>query len=65
VLTEKTKLNFDKKKKKEHCIEHRTAANPPQKPTHEKPNGGGYAAVQTFGATKKKCRSSIKQKEVD
>jgi hypothetical protein len=24
-----------------------------RKPTHEKPNGGGYAAVQTFPATKK------------
>jgi hypothetical protein len=25
-----------------------------QKPTHEKPNGGGYAAVQTFHESKKR-----------
>jgi hypothetical protein len=35
-----------------------------QKPTHEKPNGGGYAAVQTFHESKNESRSSIKQKEI-
>jgi hypothetical protein len=25
-----------------------------QKPTHKKPNGGGYAAAQTFDAMKEK-----------
>jgi hypothetical protein len=34
-----------------------------QKPSHKKPNGGGYAAAQTFAEMKKKPRSSIKQKE--
>jgi hypothetical protein len=36
-----------------------------QKPSHKKPNGGGYAAAQTFCEIKKKCRSSIEQKEVN
>jgi hypothetical protein len=51
-LPQKAQLDEEKKIKKEHCIEHRTAANPPQKPTHEAQRGG-YAAVQTFRETKK------------
>jgi hypothetical protein len=49
------KCRFDEKKKKK-----KTAGNtalPPtrrQKPTHERLNGGGYAAVQTFAETKNK-----------
>jgi hypothetical protein len=43
----KAKLDVEEKKKK-HCIEHSTAANPPPKAHARKPNGGGYAAVQTF-----------------
>jgi hypothetical protein len=35
-----------------------------QKPTHEKPNGGGYAAAQTFCEMKKGIRSSIEQNEI-
>jgi hypothetical protein len=35
------------KKIKKYFIEHRTAANPPQKPTH-KAQRGGYAAVQSL-----------------
>jgi hypothetical protein len=34
-------------------MEHRTAANPPQKPTH-KAQSGGYAAVQPFDEIKQK-----------
>jgi hypothetical protein len=45
-------------------MEHSTAANPPPKAHTRKPNGGGYAAVQTFHAIKKKPRSLIKRKEV-
>jgi hypothetical protein len=41
------------KKKRKNVVEHHTAANPPQKPTH-KAQRGGYAAVQPFGASKKK-----------
>jgi hypothetical protein len=33
-------------------MEHSTTANPPPKPTHKKPNGGGLAAVQTFSQGK-------------
>jgi hypothetical protein len=43
------------KNKKKRCAGN--TALPPirrQKPTHEKPNGGGYAAVQTFDDIKKK-----------
>jgi hypothetical protein len=68
MLTEKRKLDVDKKihnyvltekkKKKNVFMEHRTAANPPQKPTH-KAQRGGYAAVQSFAETKKNSRSSI------
>jgi hypothetical protein len=57
VLTEKKKKNTLQ-----------NTALPPtrhQKPTHEKPNGGGYAAVQTFCEIKKSSRSSIKRKEVN
>jgi hypothetical protein len=35
-------------------MEHSTAANPPPKAHTRKPNGGGYAAVQTFDETKKR-----------
>jgi hypothetical protein len=35
-------------------MEHSTAANPPPKAHTQKPNGGGYAAVQTFHESKKK-----------
>jgi hypothetical protein len=42
----------NKKNKKKGISEHRTAANPPQKPTHEA-QSGGYALVQPFGASKK------------
>jgi hypothetical protein len=49
------KLDFDKKIKKEKTLaEHSTAANPPPKAHTQKPNGGGYAAVQPFPAIKKK-----------
>jgi hypothetical protein len=48
-----TKIKKNKKKIKG-SREHRTAANPPQKPTHEA-QSGGYAAVQSFSETKKKA----------
>ena len=51
-----------KNKKRNEIVEHRTAANPPQKPTH-KAQRGGYAAVQPFHEIKKETRSLIKQKE--
>jgi hypothetical protein len=41
-----------KNKKREGSREHRTPANPPQKPTH-KAQCGWYAGVQPFPATKK------------
>jgi hypothetical protein len=44
-----------KKKKKEKTAEN--TALPPtrrQKPSHKKPNGGGYTAVQPFSAIKKR-----------
>jgi hypothetical protein len=44
-----------KKEKKEKTAEN--TALPPtrrQKPTHEKPNSGGYAAVQPFHESKKR-----------
>jgi hypothetical protein len=62
ILTEKTKLDLDKKmhnyvlKKKRKKTSSWNTALPPtrrQKPTHEKPSGGGYAAVQTFCTIKK------------
>jgi hypothetical protein len=52
-LTKKPNYVLKKMKKK-------TAGNialPPtsrQKPTHKKPNGGGYAAAQTFSEIKKR-----------
>jgi hypothetical protein len=54
ILTKK--LDVDKIKK----IKKKASANtvlPPtrrQKPTHKKPNGGGYAAAQTFHESKKR-----------
>jgi hypothetical protein len=54
-------LKKKNKKKRKGIREHRTAANPPQKPTH-KAQSGGYAAVQPLAASKKKPRSSVKQK---
>jgi hypothetical protein len=53
------------KKNKKNKTAENTALPPTrrQKPTLEKPNGGEYAAVQTFCVTKKKCRSSVKRKE--
>jgi hypothetical protein len=74
TLTEKTKLDCDKKNaqlrveekkiKKEHC----TAANPPQKPTH-KAQRGGYAGVQpsetkTARFKKSRCAMSSTQSRV-
>jgi hypothetical protein len=55
------------KKNKKKTASANTALPPTrrQKPTHEKPNGGGYAAVQTFAEIKtKKIRSSLNQNEV-
>jgi hypothetical protein len=52
-LTKKSQLRVEKKIKKKNTASN--TALPPtrrQKPTPEKPNGGGYAAVQTFGAIK-------------
>jgi hypothetical protein len=46
-------LKKKKRKKRKVYAEHRTAANPPQKPTH-KARCGGYAAVQPFCVIKKK-----------
>jgi hypothetical protein len=43
-----------KKNKKHTFREHSAAANPPPKAHTQKPNGGGYAAAQTFHAIKKK-----------
>jgi hypothetical protein len=54
----------EKKIKIKEIAEHRTAANPPQKPTH-KAQSGGYAAVQSFDAMKKKPRSSTIRKEIN
>jgi hypothetical protein len=34
-------------------MEHSAAANPPPKALTQKPNGGGYAAAQTFCDIKK------------
>jgi hypothetical protein len=34
-----------------------------QKPSHKKPNGGGYAAAQTFAEMKKKHPKPNKHKE--
>jgi hypothetical protein len=68
ILTEKNaqlRVEKNKKKIKKESVEHRTAANPPPKAHTQKPNGGGYAAVQPFCTMKKKDRSSIKQKEVN
>jgi hypothetical protein len=60
VLLQK-QLDFDKKmhnymlkKKKKAFMEHSTAANSPPKAHAQKPNGGGYAAVQTFHEIKGK-----------
>jgi hypothetical protein len=50
-----------KNKKRKDITEHRTAANPPQKPTH-KAQRGGYAAVQPFSATKKKAPFFVQTK---
>jgi hypothetical protein len=68
-LTKKTKLDLDRKmhnyvlkekiKKKGMTLNTALPPTSRQKPTHEKPSGGGYAAVQTFSAIKKKTRSSI------
>ena len=61
VEKNKAKLDLDKKKpnyvlkkkeKRKNGGEHRTAANPPQKPTH-KAQSGGLTAVQPFAATKR------------
>jgi hypothetical protein len=38
-------------------MEHSAAANPPPKAHTQKPNGGGYAAAQTFRETKKGHRN--------
>jgi hypothetical protein len=43
------------KKEKKESVEHSTAANPPPKAHTRKPNGGGYAAVQTFCEIKEKA----------
>jgi hypothetical protein len=52
MLTKKAQLYVDRKKIKiKEIAEHRTAANPPQKPTHEA-QCGGYAAVQSSDCEK-------------
>jgi hypothetical protein len=53
-----------KKNKKKHFTEHRTYANRRLKAHPQSPNGGRSAEVQPFCATKKKPRSSVKQKEI-
>jgi hypothetical protein len=56
ILTKKNaQLRVEEKKikKERYDAEHRTAANPPQKPTHEAQRGG-YASVQPFCTMKKK-----------
>jgi hypothetical protein len=45
---------FIRLQKKKGSREHSTAANPPPKAHTQKPNGGGYAAVQTFRESKRK-----------
>jgi hypothetical protein len=61
ILRGVTKSNLNKnavltKKNKKNKTSQNTALPPTrrQKPTHKKPNGGGYAAVQTFCDIKKK-----------
>jgi hypothetical protein len=51
------------KKKERYDAEHRTAANPPPKAHTQKPNGGGYAAVQPFCDIKKGIRSKTNIRE--
>jgi hypothetical protein len=54
ILTEKIHNYVLKKKIKKKKPSWNTALPPTrrQKPTHEKPSGGGYAAVQTLAETK-------------
>jgi hypothetical protein len=68
VEKKKSPIACGRKEKKEKKTPAPNTALPPtrrQKPTHQKPNGGGYAAAQTFSETKKKIRSSIKQKKIN
>jgi hypothetical protein len=51
-----------KNKKKEAFMEHCTAANPPQKPTHKSPKRRVCGSA-TVLRNQKKPRSSIKRKE--
>jgi hypothetical protein len=52
-----------KEKKRNGSREHRTAANPPQKPTHKSPKRRVCGSATVLHNEKKKDRSSFKQKE--